>query len=75
MTYGFKERAQFEEARREILDGSLDIAGNPDKYRRTMSCGLGLWMDAVAPSLPQLSVVNETANPDGCDSSFSPWLR
>jgi hypothetical protein len=36
--------------------------------------GSALWMDAVAPSPPQLSVVNETANPDGCDGSSSPCL-
>jgi hypothetical protein len=34
----------------------------------------GLWMDAVAPSPPQLTAVNETSNPDGCDNGFSPCL-
>jgi sugar lactone lactonase YvrE len=34
----------------------------------------GLWMDAVLPASPTLSVVNEATNPDGCDNSFSPCL-
>jgi hypothetical protein len=34
----------------------------------------GLWMDAVAPTSSQLTAVNETSNPDGCDDGSSPCL-
>ena len=34
----------------------------------------GLWMDAVAPTSTQLTAVNETSNPDGCDNGSSPCL-
>jgi hypothetical protein len=34
----------------------------------------GLWMDAVAPTSAQLTAVNETSNPDGCDNSASPCV-
>jgi hypothetical protein len=36
--------------------------------------GSGLWMDAVAPASPELTSVNETRNPDGCDNGSSPCL-
>ncbi|HWB03305.1 MAG TPA: hypothetical protein VG796_09795 [Verrucomicrobiales bacterium] len=52
LSYGFKERAQFEEARREMLNESLEIAGNPYKFRKTVSCGFGLWMDRNSHTIP-----------------------
>ena len=52
LSYGFKERAQFEGARREILEDTSPIAGNPDKFRKTVSCGFGLWMDRNSHTTP-----------------------
>ena len=52
LSYGFKERAQFEDSRRDILEGSLMISGDPEKYRRIVSCGFGLWMDRNSHEVP-----------------------
>lgn len=52
LSYGFKDRAQFEESRRSMLDDSRAIAADPDKYQKVISCGFGLWMDRFSNEIP-----------------------
>lgn len=44
-SYPYKDRDQFEEAYRTIKQTSLQWTGVPDKYRRHVQAGFGIWMD------------------------------
>ena len=45
LSYGYKERAQFDEGYRLMKEGVLPIVADPAKYGRVVSAGFGLWMD------------------------------
>jgi hypothetical protein len=44
-SYPYKERRQFEEAYATIKEKSADWTAVPDKYRRHVEAGFGIWMD------------------------------
>ncbi len=44
-SYTYKERQQFEEAYTTIREKSVEWTAAPDKYRRHVAAGFGLWMD------------------------------
>lgn len=43
--YGFKEPRQFEEGYRQIHELAIRLSGVPDRYRRHVRAGFGLWLD------------------------------
>lgn len=45
LSYGYKERARFDEGYRLMREGVLPIVADPAKYGRVVSAGFGLWMD------------------------------
>jgi hypothetical protein len=45
ISYGYREAALFAAAYRTMEKGLLPIVRDPEKYRRTVSFGFGLWMD------------------------------
>jgi hypothetical protein len=45
LSYGYKERARFVTAYKTMQTGLLPIVRDPEKYRRTVSFGFGIWMD------------------------------
>jgi hypothetical protein len=45
LSYGYKERAQFDTAHDLMKHGVLPIVADPASYARTVSAGFGLWMD------------------------------
>lgn len=44
-SYPYKERKQFEEAYETITTKSLTATAAPEKYRRQVKAGFGIWMD------------------------------
>ncbi len=44
-SYGYKTRAQFEMAREAMTSGVMPIVADPEKYRRVVRPGFGLWLD------------------------------
>ncbi|MEY2409084.1 MAG: hypothetical protein QOF48_1754 [Verrucomicrobiota bacterium] len=44
-SYGYREPRQFVEARRMMETGLLPLVREPEKYRRVVSLGFGVWMD------------------------------
>jgi hypothetical protein len=44
-SYAYKERKQFEEAYAGITKKALDWTAVPEKYKRHMKAGFGIWMD------------------------------
>jgi len=44
-SYGFRSAAAFDAGRKQILEGGLQITSEPDRYRRQVVCGFGLWID------------------------------
>ena len=44
-SYPYKERSQFEAARKVMTEDLLPIVADPDKYRRHLSVAFGVWMD------------------------------
>ena len=45
ISYGYKTAAQFETARKTMLDGLLPVVRDPKKYREVISVGFGIWLD------------------------------
>lgn len=45
LSYGYRDLARFDEARKTILEGVLPIVDRPDSYRKAISVGFGLWLD------------------------------
>jgi hypothetical protein len=45
LSYGYKEKAQFEEGYRLMKEGVLPIVADPTKYHRVVRAGFGLWLD------------------------------
>jgi hypothetical protein len=45
LSYGYKEPKAFDDAYRLMTEGVLPIVADPEKYRRVVSAGFGLWMD------------------------------
>jgi hypothetical protein len=45
ISYGYKQPAQFTAAYQTMQTGLLPIVRDPEKYRRSVSLGFGLWMD------------------------------
>lgn len=45
LSYGYREPAQFDEALRVMREGVLPIVAEPERYRRFVTPGFGLWMD------------------------------
>jgi len=43
--YPFREVAQFQAARKAILEAGLRLSGVPQAYRKHMRVGFGIWMD------------------------------
>ncbi len=44
-SYGYRETAQFEHARKTITQKTVGLTSNPPAYRRMVSAGFGLWLD------------------------------
>jgi hypothetical protein len=44
-SYPYKQRRQFEEARETITTKALEWTADPEKYRRHVRAGFGIWMD------------------------------
>ena len=45
LSYGYKVAAQFSAAYQTMQTGLLPIVRDPEKYRRSVSLGYGIWMD------------------------------
>lgn len=45
ISYGYKQAAQFTAAYRTMQSGLLPIVRDPERYRRSVSLGFGLWID------------------------------
>jgi hypothetical protein len=45
LSYGYKEKAQFDSGYRTMKEGVLPIVADPEKYRQVVSAAFGLWMD------------------------------
>lgn len=45
LSYGYRDEARFAAARRTMETGLLPIVREPEKYRRIVSLGFGVWMD------------------------------
>jgi hypothetical protein len=45
LSYGFREPAQFIEARRQVREGVLPIVGPREAYRQRVRLAFGLWLD------------------------------
>ncbi len=45
LSYGYRERARFEEAHRLMKQGVLPIVADGPKYGQVVSAGFGLWLD------------------------------
>jgi hypothetical protein len=44
-SYPYKERSQFEEAYTTVREKSVEWTAQPEKYRRHVEAGFGIWMD------------------------------
>ena len=45
LSYSFRDPAKYPAAYQTMSEGVMPIVGDPEKYRRTMSFGFGIWLD------------------------------
>lgn len=45
LSYGYKDKEQFDKGYRLMKEGVLPIVAEPDKYKQVVSAGFGLWLD------------------------------
>jgi hypothetical protein len=45
LSYGYKDRVEFELARKTMMERVSAIVGDPEKYARVVRPGFGIWMD------------------------------
>jgi hypothetical protein len=45
LSYGYKDVSLFARARKTMLEGLLPAVNDPEKYRRIISPGFGIWLD------------------------------